>query len=766
MLLRFIAAVLVFYGSAAHATVYKVGADGACDYTKIADAVAAAEAHPGTNTINIAGNQYTQQAIQIEVATGDNLTIRGGFVDCSQSVSNGSHVVIDGSVGGGATASVFYIKVTGGSTVQLSNLTIQGGNLAGTGRGGGILLSSVGPGVLQLDHCTISQNTAGYGGGIYAKTYPSGSIYSAALVIGQDVSIVGNTARFDGGGIVIDGGGLFMTEPDSYIANNHAPAGYGGGLLLRSDTVFADAHLGSSGFGTVGAIYLNDAMWGGGIAVLGSNLRAQLSLSSTDHARPLRIRGNSASADGGGLYLGRATGSVGRALVSGGTVYIQDNAAPHGAAIAVRESAGSPDGVFFNVPGTEEANNCAVGKLCVTISGNAAINSASQPSGGIVEASSNAVVSFSQTTFEGNTGQFVFFGSQHAEFDTDHVAITDNTLSGSVIAADFDSDYVDIENTTIAGNAIGTQSPVLRLTSNASSPSKLHRSIIWQPLKTTLQLIGDPLDLLDDMVSEGGSINGGTSPNVFVRDPRFVDPAHGDYSLRAGSPAVDFTTSVFNDIKDLYSNPRDVDLSIVGNVHGKRDLGAIERQTLLPLVFNSDFDADLRLWNPVTAGVTTLDTTLNRSGVAGSGSAHITVANAVTGTQTAGLVQCVQLPAPGTYALNGWGHGTGTAFTIGDIAELRWEYRKNGSDGCTVGAPNASGTLILSSSNSWSMPATPAYITVNVGDWTPASSITVTLVAVESGPSGAPTNAWFDGITLGIDTIFADGFETSWRQIL
>ena len=224
-------------------------------------------------------------------------------------------------------------------------------------------------------------------------------------------------------------------------------------------------------------------------------------------------------------------------------------------------------------------------------------------------------------------------------------------------------------------------------------------------------------------------------------------------------------TSVTGDTRDLYSNPRDVDLPIVANIHGKRDLGAIERQTLQPLVLNSDFDADLRLWNPVTAGVTTLDSTLNRSGVAGSGSAHITAPNAITGTQTAGLVQCVQLPGPGTYTLNGWGHGTGSALTGGDIAELKWEYRKNGGDGCTGGAPNATGTKVLSNSNSWSMPATPAYITVNAQDWTPASSITVTLIAVESGPNGPPTNAWFDGITLGIDTIVADGFETSWRQI-
>ena len=47
-------------------------------------------------------------------------------------------------------------------------------------------------------------------------------------------------------------------------------------------------------------------------------------------------------------------------------------------------------------------------------------------------------------------------------------------------------------------------------------------------------------------------------------------------------------------------------------------------------------------------------------------------------------------------------------------------------------------------------------------DWTYTSSIAVTLVAQEFGPGTASTNAWFDGITLGVegdDRIFANGFE-------
>jgi hypothetical protein len=101
-------------------------------------------------------------------------------------------------------------------------------------------------------------------------------------------------------------------------------------------------------------------------------------------------------------------------------------------------------------------------------------------------------------------------------------------------------------------------------------------------------------------------------------------------------------------------------------------------------------------------------------------------------------------------------------FTAGDIAELTWEFRKSGGENCIAGAANASNTVTLSNSNSWTRLATPASIEVAAQDWTLTSSITVTLVAVENGSGGSPTNAWFDGITLhidGDDTIFGNGFD-------
>lgn len=776
LLVALVASVFAFKGNAAQAVTYTVGTGGECTHSTIASAAAAAEGSPGPDTIRVSfaipgvpTAAYTSQAIALTAS--QELDIVGGFANCSPGATRTGRVILDGD--GGATEPVFRITVPTGGLVRMSYLTIRKGDEDGSGRGGGIYFK--GNGILELSHLAITQSIAGYGGGIYAEG--TGSV--TQLVIGEDVAIVDNTARYNGGGVVNDGTKMTMTQPDSYIANNQAQGvfipfpisawsgGYGGGLLVWSGSRPAYTHLGSTGFGNAGAIYINDARQGGGVAVLGNDNIAQLELFSTDPARPMRIKGNSASVDGGGVYLGRSDSEPGRVRLFAWFAYIEDNVAPTGAAVAVRGNSGGTGGVYFNDPANRPSGaiNCPVDKPCGSISANAALDNTSQPTGGIVEVDPFGFTRFYRMTFEGNSGESVFRGNGGGGghgFETHHVAITGNSTSNYLIAAG-DGGKISLQDTTIGGNVIGATT-VLRFGNSYAGASQLLRSIIWQPGKTTLQLTsGPPLDLVDDMVSERASLDGGTSPYVVQQDPRFVDPANGDYSLRAGSPALDYTPSVANDANDLYSQPRDIDLPIVENFRGRRDLGAIERQALQPLVLNMNFDADLRLWNTATAGVTTWDNTANVSGTAGSGSAHIRLPTAVTGTRTGGVVQCVHLPGPGIYSLNGSGRGTGTTITPGDLAELYWEFRRVGGENCTNGAANATGTKTLSNGNSWRRPATPTYITVTEQEWTFTSSIAVTLVAVESGPAGAPTNAWFDGITLGVggdDTIFASGFDS------
>jgi hypothetical protein len=193
-----------------------------------------------------------------------------------------------------------------------------------------------------------------------------------------------------------------------------------------------------------------------------------------------------------------------------------------------------------------------------------------------------------------------------------------------------------------------------------------------------------------------------------------------------------------------------------------RDLGAFERPALQPLVLNGHFDADLRLWS-VLQPVVTWDGSQNASGPAGSGSAMVNTSASATQRLVA-LAHCVHLPGPGTYALNGWGRA-GPAITPlqRDSVRLAWEYRRNGSEACNAGPPDASGDHFLTAFSTWTRPTDPALIVVPENEWNHTSSISVYLVVVDAGISVPfQMSGWFDGITLVLGAggpLLKDGFE-------
>lgn len=188
------------------------------------------------------------------------------------------------------------------------------------------------------------------------------------------------------------------------------------------------------------------------------------------------------------------------------------------------------------------------------------------------------------------------------------------------------------------------------------------------------------------------------------------------------------------------------------------EAGSLPLQSLLP---NGDFDADLGHWSPMLAGAASWDGTEDAAGAPGSGSAKILVVDPPD-PRVVGLAQCVLLPGPGTYALNGWGRTLGTAPNQHDSVILAWEFRKAGGSTCSNGSPDASGDHVLAVLSTWRQPSQPARFTVSESDWTPASSLAIALVVVDGGVA-SPTQAigWFDGITLDWngDPIFRDGFD-------
>jgi len=758
--LHLIGFALATFGASAQAATFTVGTPSGpgqpCTHGTIQSAITAANNSAGADTIRLTRSlTYAPEANTIN--TAQELTIEGGYATCDQATPDSTNTVVSGI--GGAHAPVFTITAPTGALIRLRRLEISGGDGDGSGNGGGIQFT--GDGILEITDSLITHNTAGNGGGIYAK----GTGSHTELVFGANVVVSNNTARYNGGGVLVQGVEMSMTDAGSSILLNKAlgtggTGGYGGGLYVYAADRPGYAYIGS-GAPIFGAIYGNEALYGGGVAVSSEGAdTAELQLFATDPAHQAYVGWNSASMQGGGIYVSNAK-SAARLW----NAVIDNNDAPNGAAAYMASSSG----LYVNFAAMHPAaTGCVVGTDCGRITNNVA-DADSNP-GAIVYGENNTTLQFGYLPtaspadarggmlIQGNTAGSVFGGSGTTQIYRS--IIGNNTTSSDVIQQSSKPLY--IADSTIAGNAIGGGSAILR---TVNSEVNIKRTILWQPGTTVLSRSGGSLFAEDTFANENISLDF----SAYAFDPFLVDPAHGDYNLRAGSRAVDFTHApggATGNQRDAYSQPRNVDLPNPDG-SGPRDVGALERQTLQPLVLNGDFDpTDLRLWDVVSAGTTTRDATQNATGAANSGSAHVTRANPASGQETRGISQCIHLPGPATYALNGWGRGTGSNIVLGDKARLRWEYRRNGGDDCSSGAADASGWLDLSASTTWRRPAQPALIEVPAADWGPSPSILpsikVILTAVEQGPGTTVTNAWFDGITLEIpalDVIFADGFD-------
>ncbi|MEO8673444.1 MAG: hypothetical protein ABI411_19180 [Tahibacter sp.] len=736
----------------AGAKTFAVGRGAGCTHTTIQSAIDAAKANRGADTIRITRSlRYTRQALVVD--TRESLAILGGFAQCNQAASDGNATTIDGA--GGATDPVVRIAADTGALVQLDGLTIQGGDEDGDGYGGGIYFR--GNGILDINHSTISANVAGYGGGIYAW----GTGREAELVIGEGVQISSNVARYSGGGVYVEGLEMSMLGADSWIAFNRATGvleastgnwqgGYAGGLMVLSGALPAYAYVGSSGIGQAGPIYFNEARYGGGVAVVAHQTTAELDLFTTDPTRPMRVKSNHARVAGGAIYQSNPGDGVSN--VRADYTFVEDNAAPRGAAIYANYQ---DAWIGFNTGATHvAARACPLNLICGGIIGNFGDENG-QPSGGIIERGDLAPAWFERIAISGNSARNLIRAigdgsdDEIVDVSTHNVLITDNQVSETLIASD-DASWRDqtgrlhLEDTTIAGNLIGGDA-VLHISNKPNIPGSIRRSIVWQPGKATLQSTGARFDVVDVIASEVDSLQAGR--NGQLADPRFVDPERSDFRLRAGSPAVDATT--VNDAggtRDVFGLLRNYDLPPVPNLGGLRDIGAIERREIMPLLVNPDFDNDYHLWTDDNA-ISTWDNSQNAAGQAGSGSIRVTQSTALP--IIVGLSQCVHVPGPGTYALNGWGRSGAGALANRDYVYLYWEVRRDGGEDCNSGAPDASGRHFLSSQNAWRKPESPALIDVPGGEWTRMASIKITLVVAENGITWPPTTiGWFDGISL------------------
>ena len=745
----------------AHAVSLWVGADGACTHASVQAAFADIPADDLSHVVYIANNQvYNAQALSL---AGRKVRVSGGHDDCGDIVPTG---VTRLSGAGGGHDSVLTLIGTGNDVI-LERLSIVQGDEVFDGYGGGIDFR--GAGFLTLRKTSVSNNYAGYGGGINVSATGG----SAELRIESGTVIFFNSAQFSGGGVRLWGDArLVMQDDNTQISDNEAIGinpqdgqaqfGFGGGIELVKN---AEADIGSPGMGGYGAIYNNRARYGGGIAVMGEggdNGGAYARLFSTDLARPVRIQNNTASQTGGGVYLkpNQEAFGVSEARLCAQEFRIDGNAAQEGAAIyADTDDATGANFLgwsYVNLNPPEDACNalpagpvhCAVGTVCNSIDGNIARTVDGQATtGAAVLMQKKARLNADRVQWRDNHGgqalRLIQDSVNGYEGEVSNCVFANNVVSGHLLLADDDAD-LQLDHCTIANNTIAAAHVI-----EASDDLILRRSIIDQPNKTSAT-VGGTLIAEHVLATEIASLGGGAS--VVQGRPRFVDPEMGNYRQRAASRGVDFAPPDSAITLDFDRANRTVDLSVVPDGTGPGDLGAFERQTVQPVVRNGDFGLDIRFWHWSFGAWSSAD----------GGIAEVSMSPAAAGERVDAMSQCVHLPGPGIYQLGARGRaGSGP---IGDRVLMQWQYRRDGGSGCYEGGVDAQDDVVITNSPDWTeAPAT--FIDVPAGEWNHNTSIEIWL-AVENSGSADPdvAHGFFDDIRLDVvggvdDVIFADGFD-------
>ena len=357
-------------------------------------------------------------------------------------------VVINGNTAGPG-AGILVEGRPDALAVTLSNVEVRDNSTTGSGGGVGVLINgprvsdgSISNLILFMDEdSSIDTNTAqGNGGGLVCLNAANHNIQPANLLLLDRVAIRGNEAT-NGGGLAAEncrhityasGGTQTLIFLTGGIGGNTATESGGGVYVSGLSRVSVTGVSGTSseipmGDPNAGRIFLNQASNGGGVYVTGP--------SAIFTARETIVDNNSASVDGGGLYVtDGATAEVIRAAV--GTILqpCQPQQSSSGVTTIPRcsrlrdNSAGRDGGAAF-VDGAKLESTRTI------ISGNEADGNGSVVA---VRGSSEAETGearLDDSLVYGNHGNRLFYAWTHSDILVRWSTITDNNSPGSVFRA-------------------------------------------------------------------------------------------------------------------------------------------------------------------------------------------------------------------------------------------------------------------------------------------------------------------------------------------
>lgn len=227
--------------------------------------------------------------INNEIALNDNITLSGSSSDAVT-----VQVTTPGS--GGTDSRVFYINASG-KTVNISNMTIKGGDISGngdvpSGYGGSIKHEA---GTLNISLSVITGSKATYGGGIFVDN-------GAEINISQS-TISNATSTFYGGGICVANSSLSELFLSKSIVTNNTSGDYGGGISTGISTTIVVENSTISGNMSNG--------YGGGISV-----SSVASVSNSTIANNISDWDDLGNETGGGMYLSSGDISIKNSIIA------------------------------------------------------------------------------------------------------------------------------------------------------------------------------------------------------------------------------------------------------------------------------------------------------------------------------------------------------------------------------------------------------------------------------------------------------------------
>lgn len=571
---------------------YFVGGDGACDFADLNAALSSGQPAAG-DVINIASNgSYSGLTYLINNRTGE-LTLRGGFSDCTQATPDQSSTVLDAAGSG----RVMYIESNSTTAadrfiVNLENLTLRGGDSSGSFGGGGLLVNGR-PGVIEVNlrNVTVQNNNSTVtGGGIRVRQSGERVATGPMFTADNDTIIGANSTDGDGGGLsCVSLGGVsgetLIRLGTVAMLNNSAENG-GAMSINQCGTVWFYA-----GYSLLGIVanQANDA--GGAFYVSGDGSDLRLSARSFGEwgnaVHGVMVSGN--SADRGGAVYARDASSVNLF-----DVHLVNNSATSGSALFANDGAAE---IIMQRPDSAGPCTGSTGfgstARCSVVRDNSASTSST------FFARNDAGIRVSRSLIENNSASFgvigTVSGATPGQMELESVVINGND---GIEAFNTINGRIDLRWSTLTANDFSES--IIRAVGSHESHAPEFRAIGSILIESGIDMVGEAdeqatvADCVIGWVDQADS--GFESVNYYRQlDPEFVDPANGDFRLGPSSPAIDYCDDFYTPAHpDLVGTTRGQahqgDPLTPGGVNlGFFDLGAWEMQYQADQLFRDRF---------------------------------------------------------------------------------------------------------------------------------------------------------------------------------